>query len=383
MEWMIKNNIIVTSELSIVDLSDVDDLSDREIVVPKWIKNNAQFWADDQISDSDFLSGITYLYKEEIVKSPNVIVNELNPDWILGPDDYEFSLISDNLEREYIVHVPSSYDASKPIPVVFNIHGGGGNGENQRNMSNMDVNSDKNGYIVVYPDGTGAVLFGKEVFNWNGKMDTKPEQVVSKIDDVKFFSKMIEDLKNKFNIDEKRIYATGISNGGQMSHRLGCDLSDKIAAIAPVGAPIGINHECNPSKPVPTMIIHGKKDPCALYDGGQCGGCYEKFLGLKQSTGSYACESINTITADWIERNSCSSESQMTYQNGDVMCKTYNDCTANSEVMLCTANAGHTWPSEISPFKIASLDDNYHSIVGDVTSIFQMIIYGNFLRNIH
>ena len=166
MEWMIKNNIIVTSELSIVDSSDVDDLSDREVVVPEWIKNNARFWADDEISDSDFLSGITYLYKEEIVKSPNVIVNELNPDWILGPDDYEFSLISDNLEREYIVHVPSSYDASKPIPVVFNIHGGGGNGENQRNMSNMDVNSDKNGYIVVYPDGTGAVLLGKEVFNW-------------------------------------------------------------------------------------------------------------------------------------------------------------------------------------------------------------------------
>ena len=115
------------------------------------------------------------------------------------------------------------------------------------------------------------------------------------------------------------------------------------------------------------MIIHGKKDPCALYDGGQCRGCYEKFLGLKQSAGSYACESISTITDDWIERTSCSSESQMTYQNGDVMCKTYDDCTANSEVMLCTTNAGHTWPSEISPFKIAALDDNYHSIVGDVT----------------
>ncbi len=124
MEWLIKNNIIVTPELSIVDSSKSDDLSDREVVVPEWIKNNARFWSDNQISDSDFLSGITYLYKEEIVKSPNVIVNELNPDWILGPGDYEFSLTSDGLERRYSIHVPSSYDVSKSIPVVFNIHGG-------------------------------------------------------------------------------------------------------------------------------------------------------------------------------------------------------------------------------------------------------------------
>jgi polyhydroxybutyrate depolymerase len=368
MEWMIKNNIIVNSELSIVDSSDYDDLSDRQVVVPEWIKNNARFWANNQINDSDFLSGITYLYKEEIVKSPNVIVNELNPEWTLGPGDYEFSLISDNLEREYIVHVPSSYDAIKPIPVVFNIHGGGGNGENQRNMSNMDIHSEKHGYIVVYPDGTGVILLEKEIFNWNGKMDTKPEKVVSKINDVKFFSKMIEELKNKFNIDEKRVYATGISNGGQMAHRLGCDLPDKIAAIAPVGAPIGIDYECNPSNPVPTMIIHGKKDLCALYDGGQCGGCYQEFLGLDPSVSKFACVSINTITNDWIERNSCSSESQVTYQKGGITCKTYDDCTSNSEVMLCVGNnMGHTWPSEISPFKMTVLDDRYYSLVGDIT----------------
>ncbi len=199
-------------------------------------------------------------------------------------------------------------------------------------------------------------------------MGSKPEELVSKIDDVKFFSKMIEELKNKFNIDEKRVYVTGISNGGQMSHRLGYDLSDKIAAIAPVGAPIGIDYECNSSKPVPTMIIHSKKDPCALYDGGQCGGCYQEFLGLKSSAGKFACESIDTITYDWIERNSCSSKSQITYQKGDVTCKTYDECTIDSEVMLCVSSiAGHTWPSELTPFKMAALDDKYQSIVGDIT----------------
>lgn len=116
------------------------------------------------------------------------------------------------------------------------------------------------------------------------------------------------------------------------------------------------------------MIIHGKKDPCALYDGGQCGGCYNEFLGLDPSAGKFVCESINTVTDDWIERNSCSSESQMTYQNGDVTCTTFDDCADDSEVMLCTSNnAGHTWPSEINPFKIAAFGDRYYSLVGGVT----------------
>jgi polyhydroxybutyrate depolymerase len=179
---------------------------------------------------------------------------------------------------------------------------------------------------------------------------------------------MIEELKNKFNIDEKRVYATGMSNGGQMSHKLGCDLAGKIAAIAPVGAGMRIDYSCNPSKPIPTMIIHGKKDPCALYDGGQCGGCVQKFLGIDSSADHFACESINTITNDWIERNSCSTESRIAYQRGNVTCTTFDDCADNSEVMLCTSDdAGHTWPGETFPSKINAFEDIYHSVVGNVT----------------
>jgi len=368
MEWMIKNGIIVAAELSIVDSSDSDDLSDRQVIVPEWIKNNAGFWVSNQISDSDFLTGITYLYKEEIVKSPNVVINKLNPNWTLGPGDYEFSLTSEELERKYLVHVPSSYDAIKSTPVVFSIHGGGGNGESQRSGSNMDVHSDKHGYIVVYPYGTGIIFLGKELFGWNSEVGGHADKNTAKKDDVKFFSKMIDELKNKFNIDEKRVYATGLSMGGQMSHRLGCDMPNKIAAIAPVGAPVGIDYSCNPSNPIPTMIIHGKKDPCALYEGGQCGGCYQEFLGLGPDVGKYACTSINTITNDWIKRNSCSTESQITYEKGDVTCTTFDNCADNSEVMLCTSNnAGHTWPSGIDPFKTGALYDRYNSIVGDVT----------------
>jgi len=368
MEWMIKNGIIVTAELSIVDSSEFDDLSDRQVIVPEWIKNNARFWANNQISDSDFLSGITYLYKEEIVKSPNVIVNELNPEWTLGPGDYEFSLTSYGLERKYIVHIPLSYDISKSTPVVFNFHGGGGSGEGHRDKTNMNENSEKHGYIVVYPDG--IPVKGFEVINslnWNSGMNYKS---LSQADDVDFFLKMVSNLKNHFHIDEKRIYSTGFSNGGQMSYKLACELPDKIAAIAPVGAPVNAEASCESSSPTPVMIIHGKKDPCALYDGGVCGGgCFYKSFGLKQSSETMLmCIDVDTVTNNWIIHNGCSDEFKITYKNDDVECKTFNNCSANSEVILCSSNtAGHTWPSEIPPSKIGALNDQLYSVLGDIT----------------
>jgi len=368
MEWMIKNSIIVTPELRIVDSSESDDLSDREVIVPKWIKNNARFWSDNQISDSDFLSGITYLYKEEIVKSPNVVVNELNPNWTLGPGDYEFSLTSEGLERKYLVHVPSSYDAIKSTPVVFNFHGGGGSAEGHRDKTNMNENSEKHGYIVVYPNGIPARGFEiVNALNWNSGMNFKG---LSQADDVDFFLKMINNLKNQFNIDEKRIYSTGFSNGGQMSYKLACDLPDKIAAIAPVGAPVNIEASCDSSKSTPVMIVHGKKDPCALYEGGVCGGgCWYKSFGLKQSSETTSmCMDVDTVTNNWIAHNGCSDEFKIIYQNDDVECKTFDNCAANSEVMLCTSNtAGHTWPSERPPSKIGVLNDQLYSVLGDVT----------------
>ena len=97
---------------------------------------------------------------------------------------------------------------------------GGGNGEGFRTITNMDANFDKYGYIVVYPYGTGEIFLEKEFFTWNNKMGQNTEEYTSNIDDVKFFPKMIDDLKNKFNIDDKRVYATGISNGGGMVYRL-------------------------------------------------------------------------------------------------------------------------------------------------------------------
>ncbi len=267
----------------------------------------------------------------------------------LGPGDYDFSLIHDRLKRTYHVYAPSSYDKNIKTPVVFVIHGGGGNGDQVRGTQNMDEIADREGFVVVYPDGTGKEIFGKKLFTWNSG-SCCGQAVEKKIDDVGFFEKMIDELPNNFNVDTNRIYVTGISNGGQMSHRLACELSDKITAVAPIAGPVGVDESmpaCNPTRAVPILIYHGKKDPCALYEGGcpQAGGCFKEATGI--GGGEVTCIiPVEEIRDKWLMRNRCSSSSSITYQKGDVTCLTYYECNENSEVVLCTSEtAGHTWPS--------------------------------------
>ena len=157
------------------------------------------------------------------------------------------------------------------------------------------------------------------------------------IDDVGFISKMIEEVKNNFNVDKNRIYTTGISNGGIMSYRLACELSDRIAAIASV-APPAVLANCAPGRPVPVMHIHGTADPCAPYDGGTGGGC----LGSER----YEMQSAKEMVDIWKNINKCSGDSIITYQKADATCISYNKCAGDAAVEFCTVEGGgHAWPS--------------------------------------
>ena len=269
------------------------------------------------------------------------------------PGYHDFSLLHDGLNRTYHVYVPISYNKSVKTPVVFVIHGGGGNGDQVRGTQNMDEIADREGFVVVYPDGTGIEIFGKKLFTWNSG-NCCGQAVEKKIDDVGFFGKMISDLPNTFNVDRQRIYATGISNGGQMSHRLACELSNKIAAVAPIAGPVGVDNATPPCynlDSIPVLIYHGKQDPCALYDGGclQSGGCFNESFGI--GGGEIACIlPIEEVKNRWIIRNGCSNQSNVTYNKGDVQCLTYSQCDENSEVVLCTSEtAGHQWPNATDP----------------------------------
>ncbi len=136
------------------------------------------------------------------------------------------SIIHDNLERDYIIHIPSTYSFNDPIPLVFCFHGYGGNANSIMSYTSFNYISDTASFIVVYPQGT--LLQGTSHWNVGGWTSG------SNIDDVGFINSLLDSLSQHYNIDDTRIYSTGMSNGGYMSFLLACQLSDRIAAIASV-----------------------------------------------------------------------------------------------------------------------------------------------------
>lgn len=250
-----------------------------------------------------------------------------------GAGDYRRNLNFGGRDRFYLVHVPSGYNKDKATPLVLDFHGGGGNPIQQRNDSEMDNVSNANGFIVVYPAGTGEGEYKN--LSWNsGIGDNYANQ--QNIDDVGFTKVLLDDVVKFFHVDSKRIYATGFSNGGFMSHRVGCALSNRIAAIAPVSGVMGISFsQCKPSRPVPVIHFHGKEDTFVPYNGGSGKGT------LKDANLPSVSETINY----WIKHNECPSEPSETSQKGEAVYQRYGPGKDGSEVILWTLNdGGHTWP---------------------------------------
>ena len=250
----------------------------------------------------------------------------------------DYSLEHDGLLRTYRVHLPPHYDKNVPTPVVIYLHGGGGSIK-AAYSEGVDKAADKFGFILIVPAGTGPIP--DRLLVWNGGTWGSGEccgsAVQQNIDDVGFISQMIEEARAKFNVDGKRIYATGISNGGLMAYRLACELSDTIAAVAPVASP-GTPSACTPSKPVSIMHIHGTADPCAPFAGGMGGGC----LGTEKHEMLSAEEDIH----QWLIINHCQPNRTTAYQKGNATCISYESCKDGSGVEFCTVEGmGHAWPS--------------------------------------
>lgn len=257
------------------------------------------------------------------------------------PGDYDFSLVHDGLTRTYKVHVPARHDDTTPVPVVMYLHGGAGD-KRAAYMDGMDKMSDKYGFILAIPEGTGEVKLGHLRGSWNGgKWATGA--CCGNADDVGFISKMIDEIKQKFNVDEKRIYATGISNGGLMTNRLGCELTDKIAAIATV-APAAVMSSCSPSRPMPVMDIQGTVDPANPPDGSQPRGIFKEGSGSGFAM-SYKKMTPYQVVDAWKKINRCTEARADGYQNGGAKCIIYNECAEGAEVELCMVEGmGHAWP---------------------------------------
>lgn len=276
------------------------------------------------------------------------IGREQVPSLPLGPGDYDFSLVHNELTRYYTVHIPLGYNKAKLTPLILALHGGGGNAESGPKYFGLNQKSDKEGFIVVYPEGSVKKVLGKTFASWNAGRCCGPA-LKNNIDDVGFINVLIEKLKTDFNVDGKRVFVTGMSNGAQMAYRLACELSDKIAAIAPSGSQ-GTFDNCQPERPVPVLHIQGKVDPCSLYGGGTCGRCMADFwneIGVPVQYDDWACVSIPSYIDTWRIRNGCSEKTSMTFQNKGATCIAYEGCRQDADVVLCTVEGlGHNWPGQ-------------------------------------
>ncbi len=265
--------------------------------------------------------------------------------------DYDFSIYHDDLKRNYKIHIPPKYNPNFAIPLVMVFHGGAGNMERAPKYFQFNPKADKENFIIVYPEGTGVEIGGKLLGTWNGG-DCCGPAYDNNIDDVGFIEQMLEKIENDFNIDTKRIFATGMSNGAIISYRLACEMSDKIAAIAPV-ASIGHYKNCQPTRQVPILHIHGLDDPCAPYDGcSNCVSCvvsYLSRLGITTKKRVSSAISVPDYLNMWKKINNCSNETEIVYVNKDANCVMYKKCANNADIELCSVkNMGHVWPGKTS-----------------------------------
>ena len=228
--------------------------------------------------------------------------------------------------REYLLHVPPGYVPTRATPLVLNLHGGGGTAAIQAELTRFADAADAHGFLLVHPEGTRA-LVGRGRY-WNaGECCGRAER--REVDDVAFLAAVVDDVARSYCVDPRRVYATGMSNGGMMAYRLACERADRIAAIAPV-AGVLVTEVCAPSRPVPVMHIHGAADEVVPVEGGE-------YLGTR-------FEPLARTIEFFVAHNDCSPTPSIESPAGAI-CDHYRDCAGGAEVRLCVVGGGgHTWP---------------------------------------
>ncbi len=241
------------------------------------------------------------------------------------------TLNSDGRDRSYRVYVPASYDPTQPTPLVLSLHGFASNPRQQEGFSNWDMLADAEGFVVVYPAGTGFPQ------RWNSGLFDQAEDAVN---DVQFLSELIDQVATDLCIDLSRVYINGLSNGGGMSYRFACEMADKVAAFGGVAGAYNSFGACTPSQPMPVILFHGTDDPIVPYTGGESG----------DPSGS-VFPSVPDFAAEWGAINECAATPETI---GDLPASVegirYTGCAADVQVLFYTIlGGGHTWPGTGEP----------------------------------
>jgi polyhydroxybutyrate depolymerase len=252
----------------------------------------------------------------------------------LGPGDHVLSVVSGERVRTVRVHVPAAYNGTTPWPIVLVLHGGMRNAKAAQASFGFDAKADAAGFLVAYPDGLPLSEKAEDRGRNFWAFADGTEQ--ARADDVAFIAAAMAALELRLSVDPARIYAVGYSAGGMMAHRLGCELSARIAAIASVAGTLEVAF-CEPERAMPVLLLHGTADEFVPMDG----------------DGPHGFQSVDFTVDSWLTLNACDSNLRELAPLPDVMMKdgtltsvaTYPRCKEGAEVRLYTVlNGGHTWP---------------------------------------
>jgi len=248
--------------------------------------------------------------------------------------------------RPYTVHVPTGYDATQPTPLVVMFHGYGASGDIEEAYFDITPASDGHTFLYAYGDGTLDPTGNRF---WNATNACCDAYGIA-VDDVQYFDAIVQDLESKYNVDKKRIFVIGHSNGGFMSHRLACDRASTVASILSLAGAQWLDlTKCSPSEPVAVAEVHGNADQTIAYDGGTTTYMVD---GGTLPEGTYP--GAPTTVADWAQKNGCTGTLAATGQTYTVdtslppnqtIVSAYGGCPAGIDVQLWTVQGGGHIPS--------------------------------------
>ncbi len=217
----------------------------------------------------------------------------------------------DGYHRCWHIHVPENLEG--PVPLLVDMHGFGGTAEGQKRLTGFDRLADEEKFVVVWPQGMNS--------SWNAGPLCCGHSVADDVDDVGFLRKMIARVGSQQNIDQGRVYVTGLSNGSAMSQRFANEASDLVAATASLALYLLVPESENYA-PVPALEIHGTKDSVVNWsEAGRLPG---------------AMKNLET----WATMNQCSGEPVESWREGSHYALTYEDCQQGAEVTLVTIHEG-------------------------------------------
>jgi len=244
------------------------------------------------------------------------------------------TMISSDRERCYHLYVPPGYEASDPVPLVVSLHGFLSNPNSHGEISLWHKLADREGFLVIYPEGTSFPL------RWSAHSDWS----ATAVDDVRFFRDLVDEVSAVAAVDRSRVYVDGFSNGGGMSVRIGCEAAEEVAAIGTVAGAVVDLQDCNPSRPVPLMGFHGTEDPIVPYEGGSLRGRALR-EGADLTGAPPALLGAEDWVATWAKRNGCSPVPEEIPPEGDARGVHYVECGEDADVVLYQiVGGGHTWP---------------------------------------